>query len=96
LEGNLIFSLILVFVYWGNAEEYKKNTRLYELVTGWLPQECFSRHPVDDSTGKQPSKVINKIFRRSEKVTLVMFSDFQGFLDFWVIKKSYPSNKKSL
>jgi len=24
LEGNLIFSLIPVFIYWGNAEEYKK------------------------------------------------------------------------
>jgi hypothetical protein len=50
----------------------KKNTRLYELVTGLLPQECFSRHPVDDSTGKQPSKVFIMITGRSEKVTPVI------------------------
>jgi hypothetical protein len=50
----------------------KKNTRLYELVTGWLPQECFSKNPVDDSTGKQPSNIFVMITGRSEKVTPVI------------------------
>jgi hypothetical protein len=42
LEGNLIFFMIPVFIYWGNADRDKKNYKVViELVTGLLPQECF-------------------------------------------------------
>jgi hypothetical protein len=56
LEGNLIFFLIPVFIYWGNAENIKKNI------------EYFRNYLL----GGYPRNVFNKIFRRSEKVTPVI------------------------
>jgi hypothetical protein len=56
LEGNLIFSLIPVFIYWGMRRNIKKNI------------EYFRNYLL----GGYPRNVFNKIFRRSEKVTPVI------------------------
>jgi hypothetical protein len=40
LEGNLIFSLIPVFIYWGNANEMKKK---FSDFRNWL-LGCYPRN----------------------------------------------------
>ena len=43
LEGNLIFSLIPVFVYWGNADRDKKNYKVVRnSLLGGYPRKVFS------------------------------------------------------
>jgi hypothetical protein len=42
LEGNLIFFLIPVFIYWGNAEDIKKNIEYFRnYLLGGYPRNVF-------------------------------------------------------
>jgi hypothetical protein len=42
LEGNLIFFLIPVFIYWGNAENIKKNIEYFRnYLLGGYPRNVF-------------------------------------------------------
>jgi hypothetical protein len=42
LEGTLIFSLIIFFIYWGNAEEVKKNIEYFRnYLLGCYPRNVF-------------------------------------------------------